>query len=99
MSCRDIIIQAMPGTQAEIAQRVQRSRKTVCVELSSLVAAGNEAHIDRWLSAPRGGKPMALYVASPGVNAPRPPLTRAAIYAKRSRVRSLHEPSGWAAQA
>lgn len=99
MSCRDTILMAMPGTQAEIAQRVQRSRRTVCVELGVLVSVDREAHIDHWLIQPRGGKPMAVYVAGPGTNAPRPPLTRAALYTKRSRMRDLLGPNSWRARA
>jgi len=33
---------------------------------------------------------MAIYRAGPGANAPRPPLTLAALYTKRSRFRSLN---------
>ncbi|MEZ2297296.1 hypothetical protein [Variovorax sp. RCC_210] len=99
MSCRDVLVAAMPGTQAQLAQRVQRSIKTVSVELGVMVMVGREAHIGDWLRQARGGKPVAIYFAGPGINMPRPPLTRAALYAKRSRIRSLHEPSGWAARA
>jgi len=99
MSCRTTIINAMPGTQAQIAQRVQRSVKTVSIELGALVRVGREAHIGDWQSQARGGKPIAVYFAGPGTNVPRPPLTRAALYAKRSRVRSLHEPSSYGAHA
>lgn len=94
MSCRATIIQAMPGTQAQIAQRVQRSIKTVSIELGALVLVGREAHIGDWLQQPRGGKPIAIYFAGPGTGMPRPPLTRAALYSKRSRVRSLYEQPG-----
>lgn len=99
MSCRDILVAAMPGTQAQLAQRVQRSIKTVSVELGAMVLVGREAHIGDWLRQARGGKPIAIYFAGPGSNMPRPPLTRAALYAKRCRVRSLYEPYGGAAQA
>jgi hypothetical protein len=91
MSCRATIISAMPGTQAQIAQRVQRSIKTVSVELGALVLVGREAHIGNWQRQARGGKPIAVYFAGPGISMPRPPLTRAALYAKRSRFRSLYE--------
>ncbi|WPG35356.1 hypothetical protein [Variovorax sp. EBFNA2] len=99
MSCRDIIIQALPGTQAEVAQCVQRSRRTVCVELGALVTVGREAHIGEWLTQPRGGKPIAVYVAGPGPNAPRPPLTRGALYTKRSRMRDALAPTSYGARA
>lgn len=99
MNCRDILIAAMPGTQAQLAQRVQRSVKTVSVELGSLVTVGREAHIGEWLTQPRGGKPIAVYVAGPGPNAPRPPLTRGALYTKRSRMRDALAPAGYGARA
>ncbi|SEF28423.1 hypothetical protein SAMN03159371_03655 [Variovorax sp. NFACC28] len=89
----------MPGTQAQLAQRAQRSIKTVSVELAALVLLGREAHIGDWLRQPRGGKPIAIYVAGPGANAPRPPLTPGALYTKRSRVRSGFESSGGLARA
>jgi hypothetical protein len=88
----------MPGTQAQLAQRVQRSIKTVSVELGALVLVGREAHIGEWQRQARGGKPIAVYHAGPGFNMPRPPLTLAALYAKRSRIRSPHEPSTYGAR-
>jgi hypothetical protein len=84
----------MPGTQAQLAQRAQCSIKTASVELGALVLVQMEAHIGEWRRQPRGGKPIAVYFAGAGSNVPRPPLTPAALYTKRSRVRSLYEPSG-----
>jgi hypothetical protein len=98
VSCRDILVAAMPGTQAQLAQRVQRSIKTVSVELGAMVLAGRDAHIGDWLRQARGGKPIAIYFAGPGVNMPRPPLTPGALYTKRSRFRGPYGPSGRAAQ-
>lgn len=98
MSCRDVLVAAMPGTQAQLAQRVQRSVKTVSVELGAMVLVGHKAHIGGWLCQARGGKPIAMYFAGPGVNMPRPPLTPGALYTKRSRFRRLYEPSDRAAQ-
>ena len=99
MSCRATIIDAMPGTQAQIAQRVRRSIKTVSIELGALVLIGREAHIGEWQRQARGGKPIAIYFAGPGNNMPRPPLTRAALYTKRSRFRGLYEPSSYGSRA
>lgn len=95
MTSRDRLIAAMPGTQAQLAQRAQCSIKTASIELGALVLAQMQAHIGGWHQQARGGKPVAIYLAGPGVNVPRPPLTPAALYTKRSRVRSPHEPSGY----
>lgn len=94
MTCRDRLIAAMPGSQAQLAQRAHCSIKTASIELGALVLAQLQAHIGGWHRQARGGKPVAIYVAGPGPNAPRPPLTRGALYTKRSRVRSTYEPSG-----
>lgn len=85
----------MPGTQAELARRANCSIKTASIELGALVLAQMQAHIGGWRRQARGGKPVAIYRAGPGLNVPRPPLTPAALYTKRSRFRSTHEPSGY----
>ncbi len=74
-------------------QRPQTAKSSAPAALTSFK---DVTHIVDWLRQARGGKPITIFSDA---NEPRPPLTRAALYAKRCRVRSLCEPSGGAAQA
>jgi hypothetical protein len=68
----------------------KRPQTTESSAPAALTSFKDVTHIVDWLRQARGGKPIAIF---PDANEPRPPLTRATLYTKHSRVRSPYAPS------
>lgn len=85
---RQAVLDALPGTQAEIAAKAKVGLATVCRWLVDIVETGG-AHIGGWRPHPNGGPVSAVYEPGRGKTPKKPKaLTdteRVRAYRKRQR--------------
>lgn len=94
---RAAVLAAMPGTRPEIEAKTGLGAATVWRWVKDLhgpdEGRGRECHIGRWRHCETGGRPMPVYVAGPGRDAPCR-LTPATDAERASRYRERLRRSG-----
>lgn len=66
---RQALIEALPGTLKELAERLQVQPATVGIWVISLCGEGG-AHIGEWRKQSRQGPPVRVYHSGPGPDVP-----------------------------
>ncbi|KGX47214.1 hypothetical protein [Burkholderia pseudomallei] len=77
-----------PGTAPELIARTGLSRAGVCKYANKEVAGPSAPfHILKWIRRAAGGKPVPMFIAGPGRNAPEPSRLTGAEKSRRYRAR------------
>lgn len=80
------ILEAMPGTRRDIAERTSLAYMTIRRHLA-VMKVGRDYHVSGWSSG-HPGKPVPTFSAGPGTSVPLPPRSTFAERVAASRARA-----------